>query len=325
MEQNKIGMKESGILKGLAIIAVIMTHANQKPYELLGGLSFIDYYVLGRIGVSLFLFLSGYGVYKSYRKNGLAFYWENKVLKIMIPYTACHVIWFIIAYAKGERFEYKDLLPSFIGIRPTSIICFSMWYISFTWFLYFVFFIIFTILPEKMIIYSMILCSVFLMIITPFIWPGGFFCSILFPMGVLYSRLDEKICSDLVDIKKAYIALIILGLSLCFYYCFSYNHFVLNCLMLLMSLSLIFIVKTVRLSCFERITTSIGGISYYLYLIHLKIIELTAYICNKNGYVNNSRLVLFAIGVCVMIIISYLMKIAHEKVMKTITHCRVLL
>jgi peptidoglycan/LPS O-acetylase OafA/YrhL len=58
-------------IKGLAILAVIIGHIGNFS----GKARFTP---LGGIGVALFLFCSGYGLTKSYEKNGLENYWMKK-------------------------------------------------------------------------------------------------------------------------------------------------------------------------------------------------------------------------------------------------------
>lgn len=74
MRTKLLSKNETNILKGFAILFVIITHCNSEagafhnvPILYNGILTTI----LSNICVDIFLFLSGYGIYKSYVKNGL--------------------------------------------------------------------------------------------------------------------------------------------------------------------------------------------------------------------------------------------------------------
>ena len=65
---------KSLFLKGIAILLVLIGHTFGSNYK------------LGVFGVNLFLILSGYGIYKSFNKNGLKDYFKKKIEKVYIPY-----------------------------------------------------------------------------------------------------------------------------------------------------------------------------------------------------------------------------------------------
>lgn len=73
------------IIKGVAIILVILCHLGGKT----GSVVFTP---LGGIGVAIFLFLSGYGLEKSYEKKGLNNYWKKKISYVFLPYLAIELV-----------------------------------------------------------------------------------------------------------------------------------------------------------------------------------------------------------------------------------------
>ncbi len=77
-------------IRGIAILIIIIGHV---------GVSGFDHRVFnpfGGIGVAMFLFLSGYGLTESYKKNGLGGFWRKKVLRIVIPYLVWIPLYHII-------------------------------------------------------------------------------------------------------------------------------------------------------------------------------------------------------------------------------------
>ena len=73
-------------LKGIAILMIVVCHFVG------GGFSYRLLTPLGGIGVSIFLFLSGYGLNESFKAKCLANFWKNKILRILLPY----LIWSIL-------------------------------------------------------------------------------------------------------------------------------------------------------------------------------------------------------------------------------------
>lgn len=75
-------------LKGIAILIIIIHHVGVNGF-------FCNYFnPLGGIGVAMFLFLSGFGITESYKKNQLSHYWRKKFVRILIPY----LIWIPLYY-----------------------------------------------------------------------------------------------------------------------------------------------------------------------------------------------------------------------------------
>lgn len=58
--------------------------------------NFVGFTPFGGIGVAMFLFLSGYGLNESWKKNGLKSFWKKKVLRVIFPYVLFRMIWLMI-------------------------------------------------------------------------------------------------------------------------------------------------------------------------------------------------------------------------------------
>ena len=72
-------------LKGLAIAAILIGH--------IGNFSGRTWFTpLGGIGVAIFLFCSGYGLTKSYEKNGLKQYWRKKLIGVYGPFLLVELL-----------------------------------------------------------------------------------------------------------------------------------------------------------------------------------------------------------------------------------------
>lgn len=71
--------KHRSFIMGVAILAIMMFH---QPFVF--GDPFTEvFHLYGYWGVELFLFVSGFGLVHSYRRNGLAQYYKNRLLRIL--------------------------------------------------------------------------------------------------------------------------------------------------------------------------------------------------------------------------------------------------
>jgi peptidoglycan/LPS O-acetylase OafA/YrhL len=78
----------TNIIKGIAILMIVLGHAGNR----IPGARVLT--PLGAVGVGLFLICSGYGLEKSYIKNGLSKYWTKKLYGIYMPWVLIEVIGF---------------------------------------------------------------------------------------------------------------------------------------------------------------------------------------------------------------------------------------
>ncbi|MCQ2520970.1 MAG: acyltransferase [Lachnospiraceae bacterium] len=76
----------SNRIKGFSILTVIWAHGSDHLN--IGGIQFI-----AGVGVALFLICSGYGLEKSFEKNGLHGFWRKRFWKICIPLWIVELIW----------------------------------------------------------------------------------------------------------------------------------------------------------------------------------------------------------------------------------------
>lgn len=73
-------------IKGFSILTVVWAHGSARLG--IGGIQFI-----AGVGVALFLICSGYGLEKSYEKNGFSRFWRKRLLKICIPLWIIEFLW----------------------------------------------------------------------------------------------------------------------------------------------------------------------------------------------------------------------------------------
>lgn len=129
-------------IRGIAIVFVVLGH-------ILGGtFGIIDTHItsiLGIGGVTIFLLLSGYGLYQSYQKNGLQgkTYWDKKIEKVFLPYAVITVIYYLYMMIRGTAPGYPALLRNILCIDYARTMDGTMWYMSFLPLWYLAFFCVF--------------------------------------------------------------------------------------------------------------------------------------------------------------------------------------
>ena len=130
-------------LRAAAIVAVIAGH-------ILGGkFGLWDSYltaILGTGAVNVFLILSGYGLFCSYKSSGLGGinYWQKKIQKVLLPYAVVTLLYYFgFMRPNGAVLNPERLLMNVIGLDFTRAIDGTMWYISFLLIWYGIFFAVF--------------------------------------------------------------------------------------------------------------------------------------------------------------------------------------
>lgn len=93
-------------IKGISILTVLWAHICFAIG--INGVQFI-----AATGVSLFLFLSGYGISKSVEKNGLKFFWCKRIVKVIIPIWILELIWELTTCS----FSIENYLKACLSLR----------------------------------------------------------------------------------------------------------------------------------------------------------------------------------------------------------------
>ncbi|MCR5575597.1 MAG: acyltransferase [Oscillospiraceae bacterium] len=111
--------RKSTILRGVAILYVLLGHAK---YIAWGGVG----------GVTLFLLLSGYGLEASFEDRGLENYWRRRFFKVWLPYMIVGVFNVLILHVEGSY----EIFCTVVGLDFYMNADKTMWYISYILFWY---------------------------------------------------------------------------------------------------------------------------------------------------------------------------------------------
>lgn len=132
----------SEYIRGIAIAAVVLEHILCGVFGVISG-HLASIFGIG--GVTIFLLLSGYGLYQSYCKNGLQgkTFWNKKMQKVFIPYAVITVVFYLYMMVRGDAPAYPALLKNILCIDYARTIDSTMWYMSFQLIWYAAFFCVF--------------------------------------------------------------------------------------------------------------------------------------------------------------------------------------
>ena len=256
-------------LKGLAIAAIFIGH--------IGNFSGRTWFTpLGGIGVAIFLFCSGYGLTKSYEKNGLKQYWRKKLMGVYVPFLLVELLFSLVL-----KRPFVDVL---LDISLVKTLHPYGWYMQYLFVCYIIFWLLFLLVSSEWLrLFVLAVLSV-----------GSFFVfenlqaeqALSFLFGVFLATLDCKGKRNEVAGKAGLgafsrKAFLLLGLGLITFSVLMLaikqlpavreaHHYLLTTVNLLIkfpcAIGLVF--ATWGLHPFSKTGAFLGKISYPLYLLH---------------------------------------------------------
>ena len=320
MIDMKISREESNILRAIAIMSVIITHANGWAHAfdkipLLNNGKLTSFACQG--GMALFLILSGYGLYKSYISKGLSGYWDNKFKKIFAPAIIIQVLWFLLCGIMNGNLISQlasprdTLFAELMCLNQLNDVEGTMWYLSYLFFCYMSFFIFFSF--AKKANYAVAFFLFFWVITMPVVamlWGNSKSYVSCFAVGILLAFLERRF-SIYFSLSNRVIVLLILLSILIVYVRFMFRKFIFcdNVASILLAFSLILAVKITN--C--RRQFFVGKHSFALYLLEGKIIFGWF---NYDTYSVLPRFVVFIMLLVVTLIVSvFVDKVIEERLL----------
>ncbi len=195
-ESGPMPKEISNELRGLAILAVIFTHLTYGKFY---GTEFLfPVGIWSGVAVSLFFFLSGYGLAASsiYHPKSIKEFFKKRILKIYLPLWVSLILFLILdAVILSRVYPVSEVIGGFIGYYPKADLFSSinspLWFLTPLLLYYLVFPFIFR--PKHPIISSAILLALSFAVFIPG-WPVseqvlGFYQVhfLAFPLGVIFA------------------------------------------------------------------------------------------------------------------------------------------
>ena len=300
-------------LKGILAIGIILHHLSQ---EVTTGDVFTNFAYMGSYIVSIFFFLSGYGLYvqNSKSKTYLDNFFRKRLLKILVPFISIWMIYLIYRIGVNKESINFDYFIKLFTVGKTVI--YNGWFIDVIILIYIFFYLSFKFVENKRVA-----IIIYIIIAIKLHYSFWWYNSILtFILGLVWAKnkdkIDEVIDNNLFIILVGAtffmfvfhnydIVLIKLGFTSSYMYALAANMD-----NLIFTLYFTLLVKNINFE--NKYLLALGGISFELYMIHGLVIQYFAryYISSK---VND---VIFTVIVLVVsIILAKLINFGIKKVM----------
>lgn len=99
------------IIKGIATCFVILAHLTIQLGPMSGCNRILNIFnVMGGMGVLLFFFVSGYGLYSGYKNKRVgAIYWKKRLINMYLPCVIIQLIFYLIESYINKTFSIFDI------------------------------------------------------------------------------------------------------------------------------------------------------------------------------------------------------------------------
>lgn len=271
-----LGKENSNILRGIFAIIVVIHHLAIQTND--GALLFHPFIRFGYLAVSVFFFISGYGLIYQYRTktNYLNGFIVKRIPKVLIPYILMTMLYIVSKVILKKGISIKMILTM---LRHGQLIINNSWYIVAIIIFYIFFYAAFRLSKEK---YNQGNLMVFLLV-TGYIGVCKFLgfeswwynTSYSFVIGIVWCINEERIKNY---IKKTYylstvliVALFIISFAILYHNSNIPSNWWVQTSLLVISSSL-FVLLVINLAMKIKINcgiwTLLGNISFEIYMIH---------------------------------------------------------
>ena len=272
------------VIKGIATCFVILSHLTIQLGPMDGYNRILNIFnVMGGMGVLLFFFVSGYGLFNGYKDKRVdVIFWKKRLIKMYLPCVIIQLIFYLIVSYVNQTFNIFDIIFKSM---------FGAWFIDVILVQYFIFFIAWKITKGKS--ESWIALSFFISMIAALVfiecgfnarWYNGL---MLFPFGMLIAYKEEKLIGQMERRWKIFfymsgIMFLLLGWV---FVLFKESFVVINVVKTFsgMSLSLMFCILFLRIRLCSKIMLYMGKRSLYFYLVHVNILYILLLIEKMSG------------------------------------------
>lgn len=268
--------QDSDIVKGIATSFVILAHLTNYLEDTGGGynkaLSFFS--VMGGMGVLLFFFLSGYGLYKGYEEKQIEVkFWKKRLTSMYLPCIVIQLVFGIIKAVSDQSFVlWKVVIDGLFGA----------WFIDVILIQYFIFFMTGIISGGKRtrwiiscFLFSIVVAFLFWKLKMNARWYNGL---MLFPFGMLIAYSEKKLI-PLIDKKWKlfFISNTLLFSIMGLFFTLYKGKFIWIDIVKTFSgmcLSMMVCIVFMKIKPCSRVMLYMGKRSLYFYLVHINMITV---------------------------------------------------
>jgi len=181
-------------LKGFAIFLIFLGHLGIYHHlsAAYPSAQFLtrNFFYIAAWGAGLFLFISGFGIALSFKKNGFKDYFRKRFSKVYMPFLFLTICWiFLDKYFLNKSYSIKVIFLSLAGLNLNPQIVPTMWFVPFIFIWYFAFYVIFRLpLHHKVKLCTLFFVPIIIYKFQNLIEPNSatFIHYFLFPIGVVF-------------------------------------------------------------------------------------------------------------------------------------------
>ncbi len=213
MQSDFLSAKETKGLKGILAIMVLLSHLSGRVKLFSASILGTMFSAFGYLAVSMFFFLSAYGLYTRYKQSGEG-YIKGFLRRKFLPFYGICVCVIAIYVLRDLIFtgtvEWLELAQSFFFGK--TVVNFG-WYLQTQLVLYVLFWLIFSFVKQNKLLWlsigTCVYCGVCILMGLTTTWYEAVLC---FPMGMICAEHRDKVMSWFQNFKKW---LIFVGLGIC--------------------------------------------------------------------------------------------------------------
>ncbi len=296
----------TNVLRGLCMIAIVWSHtANEFP-DILETYHMTPLLNIGMLATGIFLFLSGYGLTLSIKRNCVDIkYVGRHIKKLLLPYLIFWLFYVLIGFLLGFPSHQSDMPADFLSLKMPNV---DTWFLRTIFVLYLVYFLFAGFFKSHAGIATATICTLYVLLLAynkvPPYWWNTIMC---FPCGILYAgeqRLQRKLSA---------LHILLIGLLFLSLFIFLPNTFF-SAVLCPITFCIVCAQASHRLSVPAKvpILTYIGTNSLYMYLMEEIPID----------YMNSSRVgyIVFVFGgIVITIALCYMGKMPENYLTSTLS------
>lgn len=281
VNNDYLGVNSTNGLKGLLALGIVFHHLSQWVTT---GTEFVNFKYMGTYIVSVFFFISGYGLYvqNNRKEDYLDNFLSKRLSKILTPFIAISSIYLIYRSINGQVLSSLFFIDLF---RKGSTVIYNGWFVDIIILMYIFFYISFKIFSNRtvaILVNTLLIVGYIILAIKlgyGFWWYNS---SLPFVLGLLWAK-NKKYIDEILN--KYYFIILVCITSLLFIshqYSFvlkklhivdSYSYaFLANIDNVIFTIFFILIVRKIDFS--NKYLLFLGKISFELYMIHGLVISI---------------------------------------------------
>lgn len=304
---------------GIAILCIIFHHIIQ---QIVNPGILLPFRGVGYLFVSVFFFLSGYGLIKSCINNkfNLKGFFSRRLSKVYIPFVIVNFINLLInIYILNKNYTVTEFLFKLTGIQLMSS---AMWYIKSIIFWYIIFYLVVRKSRLSKIGITMMLVALiyFVVCCTMGLSKNWYDTSFIFPIGVIVGLNQDKI--EEIIIEKYNLILICSLIIFIISFAANFGKEDINSIIIRSIASVTFTIAGImilmKIDLSEnKVSLFLGSISFELFLIHDRMLS----ILNIGGHVTSINLIIyFLIIILLSLTLNKISKLINIRDLKVVSN-----